>query len=184
MQQINEAYQNNDIQALLDLEHRYLLEELDLESGALSMDVLDGEINRLGKKLDFINKQVQRTSAEIKNIRQSEYGSMLTAVGQAAREGQGVDVLTAHYQQMLELLIKLRDGFKDSLKRKAISPILIELLMGSAFPGFHNIEDLFSDDLDEEDLFDIFNEAFSNKSSGEKQYRAVKKSKISSKLLC
>lgn len=164
MLQINEAYQSNDIQTLLDLERRYLVEELDLEGTAVSMDMLDMEIQRLEKKLNFIENQVNRTSGEIKNLRQSDFGTMLTAVGQAERAGHSMSDMTAQYDQLTEILTKIRDGFQDSIKRKSISPLLMEFLVGNPFSNFFNMgmdeDDFFGEDFDEDDILEMLGGMF------------------------
>lgn len=167
MQQINEAYQNNDIHTLLELERMYLTEELDFDHQSITMDVLEAAIQRLEKEIKFINNQINRTSAEIKNLRQSDMGQMLTAVNKAEREGEGLDEMDKHNSHVIEVFTKLRDGLKDSIEKDAISPILLDLMMSDMGGGLG--EDMDAEDLmsmmgmmadDEGDIFDIFGGGF------------------------
>ena len=128
MQQINEAYKGNDVQTLLELEQMYLVEELDISGRSITIDVLDEEIKRLNRDLEFIEGQIERTSAEVKNLRSSEMGQMLTSMNKAEREGEGVDRMVQELNGGIEMMTKLRDGLKDSIERNAISPILVELM--------------------------------------------------------
>jgi len=129
-QQINEAYQNNDIHALLELERMYVTEEFDFTAASVSMDDLDKIIKRLENDLNLIKNQVSRTSDEIKNLRQSDMGQMLTHIDRAERYGEGLDAATSEQEEMIKALEQLRDGLKDSVERDGISPLLINIMMG------------------------------------------------------
>lgn len=134
MQEINEAYQNNDIQRLLEFEQMYLIEEVDFTGKAVTIDILQEEINRLERDLDFINGQVERTSLEIKDLRASDMGQMLTSMDKAEREGQGISLMVLEMQESIDQLSVLRDGLKDSIKRDEISPILINMMQEFSNP--------------------------------------------------
>ena len=131
MQEINEAYQNNDIHSLLEMERMYLMEEFDFTGKTITIDVLDQEIKRLKKSLQFINNQINRTSEEIKNFRQSDMGNFLTNANKADREGVGMDQATAEMDQMIEMLTQLRDALKESVEIDGLSPKIIQLIMGN-----------------------------------------------------
>ena len=141
MQQINEAYQNNDVQTLLELESMYLLEALDFSTKAVTVDVLQQEIDRLKRDLDFIEQQISRTSGELQNLRTSDLGQMLTSFNKAEREGEGFDQMNAKMDAVIEMFTTLRDGLKDSIQTGRISPKLMEVIMGQ--------EDNFEDDDDD-----------------------------------
>ncbi len=142
MQQINEAYQNNDIQTLLELESLYLAEELDFTTKAVTVDVLQQEIDRLKRDLNFIDHQIERTSEEIKNLRQSDMGVMLTSINKLERQGEGFDTMTAHFDQMIQMFTQVRDGLKDSIELGRISPKLMDIIMGQE-EDFEDEEDDF-----------------------------------------
>jgi hypothetical protein len=135
MQQINEAYKAHDIQALLEIESLYLTEEIDLSATFTTSDMLQQEIKRLQRELESINGQIDRVSQEIKQIRQSELGQMLTNVNRAERAGMGIGAMESEFDQMIQQLENIREGFEDTLKRGEVSPILMQML--NPFDVFH-----------------------------------------------
>jgi dimeric dUTPase (all-alpha-NTP-PPase superfamily) len=157
MQQINEAYKNNDIQTLLEMEQLYLMEEFDLMSSSLTVDVLQQEIERLGRDIDFINNQVDRTSTEIKQLRDSNMGSMLSGIKKADREGEGLDTMEAEMQRAIDALEQIKFGFADSIERGSISPILVQMM--NPFAGLFGGG--MDDDDDDDEMGDLFSEMFS-----------------------
>lgn len=128
MQQINEAYTANDIHALLELERQYITEELDFAADNMTIDVLQQEIKRLETELEFIENQITRTSSEIKNLRQSGLGEMLTDLSKADRQGEGIDAQSADFDEGITMFKKMRDALKDTLKRKEMSPLFDEMM--------------------------------------------------------
>lgn len=172
MQEINAAYQRNDIQALLEMEQLHLMEVVDFSAEAATIDVLQQEINRLKKSLRFIENQIGRTSREVKNLRQSDFGQMLTDVKRAERQGVGFEEMTAQYEELIRMLTLLRDGLKDSIKKGKVSPLIEEFYEQATFGGFMpNLEDMDQEDSEavldmlaelmgvdgeEDDLFDPF----------------------------
>lgn len=141
MQDINQAYQQCDVQSLLEMERLYLIEELDFEHKALTADLLQKEIDRLQKEMYLIENQIERTSEEIKNLRQSDLGNMLTAFNRAEREGEGVDEMTSSQEHMVELLTRIRDGMQESLSMQTLSPTLDEAF-GEMMDGFSSPEEI------------------------------------------
>jgi len=141
-QKLNDAYQSGDIQTLLDMERMYLLEELDLsEAKSYTVDVLAQAVLKLEKEVQFINNQISRCQAEIKNLRNSEFGSMLTDLKKAKKEGYGFDAQMVEMEAMLQMLMKVRDVLKDSVEEGKISDSFMEMAMGgmggsmNGFPG-------------------------------------------------
>lgn len=128
MQQINQAYKANDIHTLLEMEQLYLLEELDFVATSITIDVLQQEIERLERDVNFINGQVDRTSLEIKQLRQSDMGEMLTGIKKANRQGEGIEAMEAEFDEMIAQMEQLKAGFADSLERGSISPILVRMM--------------------------------------------------------
>jgi dimeric dUTPase (all-alpha-NTP-PPase superfamily) len=158
MQQINEAYKNNDIQMLLEMEQLYLMEEFDLMANSLTVDVLQQEIERLGRDIDFINNQVDRTSTEIKQLRVSDMGSMLSNVKKADKEGEGLDAMEAEMKRGIDLLEQIKFGFSDSIERGSISPVLLQMM--NPFAGLGGGKSPFDDD-DDDEMSGLFGEMFS-----------------------
>lgn len=147
-QQINDAYKNNDIQALLELESIHLLEEFDFSAKAITVDVLQQEIDRLQRDNDLIEQQIKRTSKEVKDLRKSELGQMLTAMNKLEREGQGFDMMNADMDETIFIFTALRDGFKKSIELGHLSPDLVDMLVNG--PGY-------DDDLDDDGFFESGN---------------------------
>ncbi len=169
MQQINEANQHNDIQALLEMESMYLYETLDFEAKAVTVDSLQQLIDRLKRDLLFIEKQLDRTSEEIKQLRKSDLGKMLTSINKDDRRGKGLDEATAQVEEMLQMFTQLRDGLKDSIKLGRISPKLMDLLLGEDleeeeddFEGMDPFTILSKLANGDESAFNFFNAAFDN----------------------
>ena len=153
-QKLNDAYQSGDIQTLLDMERMYLLEELDLsEAKAYTVDVLQQAVLKLEKETSFIENQISRCKSEIKNLRNSEFGSMLTDLKKAKKEGYGFDEQMVEMEEALQILIKVRDALKDSVEEGKISASFMEMAMGgmggpmSGFPGLE--EDTSPEQLEE-----------------------------------
>lgn len=143
MQQINDAYQRNDIHTLLQLQREYLMETFDFNSNSITIDVLDKEIERLERELQFIENQINRISSEVKNLRQSDMGVMLTEVGKAERAGEGFEEMAAEHDKMIAIFTQLRDALKHSVEIDGVSPKMIEMMMGGGLGGslMHDMQD-------------------------------------------
>lgn len=162
MQQINEAYQANDIQTLLEIEQLYLVEDLDYTSKAVTVDMLQQEIDRLERDVEFINSQVERTSGELKNLRDSEMGQMLTNLDRAEKEGAGIKAMGADIQEMINVLKQLKEGLKDSQERGSISPILLQMMQKEEAPrgSEEMLMRLINGKMDMDDLSDMMGDFF------------------------
>lgn len=162
MQQINEAYQAGDIQTLLELEQLFLTENLDLSTvQSWTVDVLDQEIKRLKRDVQFIESQVARNSLELKNLRASDLGQMLTDIKRAEKQGRGMDAALEQLDESIDRLAKIRDAFEESIKLGNISPIN-ELMMAetvgepSQTEMLSMLEDMMSGKMDPNDLANMF----------------------------
>ena len=128
MQKINEAYQNSDIETLLEMERLYLMEEPDFEGVAMA-DILQQKIDYLNREIAFITNQTERTSGEIKNLRESDLGRMLTQIDRAERHGEGMDTMIEHLDVSIDIFTKLRDALKDSIENGEMSPKINDVMM-------------------------------------------------------
>ncbi len=128
MQKINEAYQSNDIETLLEMERLYIREEPDFEGVAMA-DILQQKIDYLNREIAFISNQAERTSAEIKSLRASDLGQMLTNLDRADRDGEGMDTMIERLDMSITIFTKLRDALKDSIERGEMSPKINEVMM-------------------------------------------------------
>lgn len=155
MQEINTAYQNHDIEKLLEIESVYVNSEaIDLSGKAVTVDVLTEEIKRLTRELEFLEGQVERTSGEIKNFRKSDLGKALTAKNKLEKEGEGLDTEIEQIDEMSSQMEGLHAALKDSWDKQHLSPKFYEALM--AGQGGGNPFDDFEDDDGDFDFGDIF----------------------------
>jgi len=156
-QKLNDAYQSGDIQTLLEMERMYLLEELDLsEAKAYTVDVLQQAVLKLEKEVSFINNQISRCQAEIKNLRNSEFGAMLTDLKKARKEGYGFDAQMVEMEEMLQMLMKVRDALKDSVEEGKISASFMKMAMGGPMSGFPGLDEDMSPEQLEEMMGELF----------------------------
>ena len=123
MQQINEAYQRNDVQTLLEIEVKYLgQEEFEIdESLAVITDILEQQIEKLERELVLINNQVDRTSGEIKNLRYSQMGALLSQLERAESYGEGIDQALEQMDLAIRQMEKLKKLLEDSIEMGMIS---------------------------------------------------------------
>ena len=162
MQKINEAYQAGDIQTLLELEQLFLSENLDLTKvQSFSVDVLQQEIDRLERDLQFIENQIDRNSQELKSLRASDMGQMLTDLTRADKYGMGMDAAFAQLDRSIKQLSKVRDVFKECIKVGNTAPL--EELMMAENAGktaqeemMMMLNDMMNGDISPEDLADMF----------------------------
>ena len=136
-QKLNHAYQNGDIQTLLEMERLLLTEEIDIsDPKAYTVDVLQQAIERLEKELSFIDNQILRVRQEIKNLKNSDLGGMLTDLRKAKREGYGIDQSIEEMEEGIKMFTDIRDALKDSVELGKVSPKFMQLMMGSGPMGF------------------------------------------------
>jgi len=155
-QQINEAYEKYDIQALLDMEQ--LFGETPGESlpeDAATTDVLDLRISRLEHQLALLQQQQERLSEEIKQLRKSEMGQMLTEVDGMERAGFSMEQGTGlhHIEQIVEILDAFEAALKDTDKRGKMSPLfdsIMERIMPAINPLAAMMDKMMGMDFDED----------------------------------
>ena len=162
MQKINEAYQAGDIQTLLELEQLFLTENLDFSKvKSWSVDVLEQEITRLERDLQFIEGQIDRNSSELKNLRASDLGQMLTSMKKAEKEGVGMNAALGQLDESIDRLTKMRNAFSESIKLGNISPLNEMMLAETAGQPsqaemMSMLEDMMSGKMDPNDLKNMF----------------------------
>ena len=137
-QKLNNAYQNGDIQTLLEMERLLLTEEIDLsDPKAYTVDVLQQAIERLEKELSFIENQILRIRQEIKNLKDSDLGDMLTDIRRAKKDGYSIDDSIEEMEYSIKMITEIRDALKESVEMGKLSPKFIQLAMGNNSPmGF------------------------------------------------
>ncbi len=122
MEKLKGAYQNNDIQTLLEIEQNYIS-----ETQTPTADTLQKEINRLNRDLNLINHQIDRTSSETQTLRDSEIGQMTDSLNQEEKDAEGFSVMERDLEAMMIQMNTLKEGLVDSIKRDEVSPILMEM---------------------------------------------------------
>lgn len=131
MLRINTAYKNNDIHTLLEIEREYgqaTTEDI-LKQDAVSFDALEAEIKRLEHELQLIENQVSRTSGEIKELRQSEQGQMLTEVDRFKREGGDLtEAMFSDIEEAIETFEEIQEAVRRTIKKKKLDPLIEEFL--------------------------------------------------------
>ncbi len=162
MQKINEAYQAGDIQTLLELEQLFLSEKLDLTKvQSFSVDVLQQEIDRLERDLQFIENQIDRNSQEIKALRASDLGLMLTDLAKAEKEGMGLNAAFAELDESIRRFTQMRDAFSECIKVGNIQPLHEMMMAENAMQPSQEemmamLEEMMGGKMSPEDLADMF----------------------------
>lgn len=124
MQQINEAYQAGDIDKLLELEKIYLSDKaVDFTGKAVTVDMLTQEIDRLLRDLSFIKNQVKRISLEVKGLRKSDLGNMLTEINRAEKHGMGIGAMTEDMDDQIERLTELQEVLQKCVEKGNMDPM-------------------------------------------------------------
>ena len=134
-QQINEAYESNDIHALLDLEAQ--LGEADAKlAGPRTTDALDQTIKRLERQLELLQLQKARLSTEIKQLRDSQLGQVLTAYDSMEREGYSLEDSDeiSGLRMAIQEMEELEAALIDTEKTGKMSPLIIQILNRAADP--------------------------------------------------
>jgi predicted nucleic acid-binding Zn-ribbon protein len=128
MQQITAAYKRHDIQTLLALEGQFLLDVVPEFAVADQSSFLDEKISHLELELNFLKRQGERLSTEIKNIRNSEMGQSLTEYDRAQRHGFGLDEEAAEMDVMFDEMEGFAGIIKEALKKGRMTPELAQQL--------------------------------------------------------
>jgi len=159
-QNLNEAYQRHDFQALLSLEAELTLEE---PVPTTSLDALDSKIQQLENQLELLEDQKERLSVELKNIRQSDPGEMLSYARSQQRQGASMEEAfdLDKIDQEMYVLREMDVALKDSLESGKLSKgfrMLNERLQSQMDETLSMMGDLFNFDADDlnamADLFD------------------------------
>ncbi|MCB0595627.1 MAG: DnaJ domain-containing protein [Lewinellaceae bacterium] len=168
-QQVNEAYEKHDIQALLDMEQIFGETGDEPENGeTATTDVLDHKISRLQNQLALLQQQQERLSEEIRQLRKSDMGQALTEVdsmeraGFSIEEGMGLQQL----EPIVEILEAFEKALRDTDKKGKMSP-LFEDIMGQMMLAINplaammdemmgedeDFDDMFWDDFDDDEFY-------------------------------
>ena len=121
-QQINEAYTANDIDKLLELEQLYQ-ETVEVDDVRVDTDGLNSLIEKLERDIDFIVKQSKRTSLEIKELRNSEMGNMLTKSKKSKKKAGVISTINDDFTYAIENLDSLHKALKKCKKAKSLDAL-------------------------------------------------------------
>ncbi|MCB9350399.1 MAG: DnaJ domain-containing protein [Lewinellaceae bacterium] len=159
-QQVNEAYEKYDIQALLDMEQLFgETADETINEGAATVDVLDLKISRLEHQLDLLQQQQERLSQEIRQLRKSDMGQMLTEVDGMQRAGFSVEdgMGLQHLEPIVEILEAFETALRDTDKRGEMSP-LFDDIMAQAQASMDPLQAMMNEMMgyEEEDMDDLF----------------------------
>ncbi len=124
MQQITTAYKAHDSQTLLALESQFLADLMPAFDTTDTPTLLDDTISRLTLELDFLTRQSDRLSVEIKAIRQSDLGQALTEYDRGNREGFGLEAESAEMELVFTALQKTAEAIKQALALGKMTPEL------------------------------------------------------------
>jgi len=162
MQQINEAYERNDILTLLDLEAKYsnykkeeLNNEID-ESAIVSL--LDQEISKAANELSLLEGQLSRVKQESKELRASEVGEMHREAKRVKKYGVDfVEQMREEMQMAVAQLSAIRDLMQNLLKTGTLTNEMmikaglmpsLSMLFDDDGDDYYEDEDYYDDDSD------------------------------------
>ena len=148
MKEINRAYQDGDLARLLEIEQQHQIGE-SIESG--SEDTLTRNCIRLEQENQFLNNQYENLKRELRLVKKTPEGVMVSDYRKAKREG--IDPIVEMMEQMesqLQTIEELRDFVRDFREQKIT---IKEFIAGPTF--LHQThQDLMEDFL--EDMFGDF----------------------------
>lgn len=180
MQQINTAYERNDIMTLLDFEAKYanyeednktdIANEID-ESAVLSL--LEQEIEKTAIELDLLEGQLGRVKSEVKDLRASEAGEMHREAKRVKKYGYDfVESMKADIEQGVQQMIAIKEVMEELLKTGTLTN---QMLMKAGL--ISPLEMMFSgmyDEHDEDDEYDDDEDDFLDDISVEDFQKAIK----------
>ena len=155
MQQLNNAYENNDIQAILDIDRQYSDFESDVEVTVVTLDYLQARIDSLTRELELIQNQIARTNTELKSLRKSPLGQMLKDFNRADKEGAGLEQMATQIDLTIKMFGQLKACLEDSIKLKRLSPTF-EDFADEYLSSPDDVLEMLANFIDEfdEDMFD------------------------------
>ncbi|MEM6299122.1 MAG: hypothetical protein AAF740_10595 [Bacteroidota bacterium] len=137
MLRINKAYKENDIHTLLEIEREYVSSEdlRKIDPNNISFDLLDETLDKLEAELEFIENQISRTSGQIKELRNSQAGELLTAKKRADRDGEDLldEIIGEDEDEALGDLKVLIDAVKRTVKKRRVDTVIKEFLEPDPF---------------------------------------------------
>ncbi len=168
MQQINTAYERNDIMTLLDFEAKYASYEADnktevsngIDESAI-VSLLDQEIEKTAIELDLLEGQLVRVKSEVKDLRASDAGEMHREAKRVKKYGGDfVESMKEELENAVQQMLAIKGVMEELLKTGTLTN---EMLMKAGlisplemmFSGMYDEEDEDYDEEEDEDI-DLF----------------------------
>lgn len=150
-QEIVRLYQAHDLQGLMNLAMQYDLNLLDFSES--ETDVLEQKIQFLTQQLSGLEQQQERLSAEIKNLRNSPLGQMLTDVDSFAKDGVDITDATTMTGGSMEEMETYLEALEEVERTASLEPLIYHQ---NSMTDIDDLmaEFLFGDDYDEDDYED------------------------------
>ncbi|WP_020536242.1 hypothetical protein [Lewinella cohaerens] len=121
-QEIIRLYQSHDLQGLMNIATQYDLNLLDFSES--ETDVLEQKIQFLTQQLNGLEQQQERLSTEIKSLRKSKMGQMLTDVDSYAKEGLDITNAKEMTGDALEEMQAYFEALEEVERTANIEPLI------------------------------------------------------------
>jgi hypothetical protein len=111
MQSINGAYQNGDLDELLDIKERfksYQISDADSNYDIPVIDALEAQLVRSRNELQLLESQLLRLKTEFKNLKNSDMGAMVKGDKQAGKHGGDSSAMSDGTQALFEMLDEMK----------------------------------------------------------------------------
>jgi chaperonin cofactor prefoldin len=127
MQKINQAYENNDIATLLEIQAEYSGEIFGISDDPDLVATLEQEAIRLKLEVSMLEEQNRRINAEIKKIGKSELG-FFAQLDKPDHNGEGIDTLSAEISTMLDIFTEFKTILENGVSTGKIDEEAFERL--------------------------------------------------------
>lgn len=132
MQELNTAYEQHNLAALLRLRDQYNDEKTLMERGMThespQVDVVESAIARIQNEIGLLNSQLKRLKKEIKAIQASDIGDLHKSEKNAQRYGQfSTNSMLDELVEQKAYFEKMRDGLKSYIETGEMPDVLKEI---------------------------------------------------------
>ncbi|WP_367388377.1 calcium-binding protein [Lewinella sp. LCG006] len=158
-QEIVRLYQAHDLQGLMNMAMQYDLNLLDFSES--ETDVLEQKIQFLTQQLSGLEQQQERLSEEIKNLRNSPLGQMLTDVDSFARDGVDITDAATMTGGSIDEMETYLEALEEVERTASMEPLIYhqnsmtdidDLMAELLFGDDDNDDDYYDDDYDIDDF--------------------------------
>ncbi|MEM9886413.1 MAG: DnaJ domain-containing protein [Bacteroidota bacterium] len=146
MQQINSAYERNDLANLIRIEEKYgdkkTLAEMEVTQEGAIIDLLDVEIDRLKRNVELLENQLKRMKKEIRNIKSSELGKAYKMEQDAQKyDGESAEDMIEIMEVQKQELLELEEAMKVYLETGKMPEIIQEKFFEPTFDDYNPFQD-------------------------------------------